>query len=512
MRFAQPWSLWLLAALAVPLVIHLRKSRGGRVIRVGSLRHLAGQDAMSRWVPRLREWPLLLVRLALLALFVAILADPYREAGRSSGTERRAAIFVAPEVLDSAGLADPLLDSLRTAGSTVRLLAPGFVEVRLDSVSAAPASAGPVWSLVREALDSLDGATDVLVIAPAEAEHYRGSRPVLPMPVRWHLVSRSPADPWLVRAVGIGDSVHVIVAVMDGLRLREVTMAVRRAGGTIPLTDNEGYFLSAPPGGWLRLLVSGSFRPVPIDSLRVTERAPVRVGIAHAADRAIDARYVSAALRAVAAAGGVPVELSAVPLTQAPDGAPALDWLIWLSSAEPSEWSRSFVEGGGTLLVESRLLDAPPRPSEVVGEGALAPLVAAMPGKVHRREPLPGAGAVLLSDGAGAPLLTSQAAGKGRRLLFGSRFHPAWSPWAVGPALPALLRALLEAAPVRGIDPRPLASGQIVTGSIVTRSAAEGSSRAAGSPLSLTVPGIILLLALWTVERLLAFRRARSAA
>ena len=75
--FAEP--LWLLglAAIAVPIAIHLRGKRVGRVVRVGSVRWLAGVPAA--WAParRVRRIPLLLLRCAVLVALSLALARPY---------------------------------------------------------------------------------------------------------------------------------------------------------------------------------------------------------------------------------------------------------------------------------------------------------------------------------------------------------------------------------------------------------------------------------------------------
>ena len=70
--------LWLaaLAALAIPILIHLRRRRIGRRIQVGSVRHLAGAAMPRRRRLRLRDPWLLALRCAILALVAFALAAP----------------------------------------------------------------------------------------------------------------------------------------------------------------------------------------------------------------------------------------------------------------------------------------------------------------------------------------------------------------------------------------------------------------------------------------------------
>ena len=77
MSLLAPAALWTLAALALPLAIHLWR-RPPRTVRLGSLRFL--QSRPRRWRDfRWREWALLLARLGLLAALALLLAHPFRQ-------------------------------------------------------------------------------------------------------------------------------------------------------------------------------------------------------------------------------------------------------------------------------------------------------------------------------------------------------------------------------------------------------------------------------------------------
>jgi hypothetical protein len=76
MTFANPIALWLLSSLAVPVAIHLLSRKEGRVIRVGSIRHLQESSTRQFKSIRLNEVVLLLLRSVLLMLFIVLLAGP----------------------------------------------------------------------------------------------------------------------------------------------------------------------------------------------------------------------------------------------------------------------------------------------------------------------------------------------------------------------------------------------------------------------------------------------------
>ena len=177
--FAEP--LWLLglAAIAVPIAIHLRGKRVGRVVRVGSVRWLDGVPAA--WAParRVRRIPLLLLRCAVLVALSLALARPYL---RASGGE--AWVLVAPEVASRVSL-----DSLRRLGR-VRLLATGF-----PSIDRVPPDSTPqptdIWSLLREADAAAPAGVRLVVVAPGTVAYLRGVRPELSHAVEY---VAAPAD------------------------------------------------------------------------------------------------------------------------------------------------------------------------------------------------------------------------------------------------------------------------------------------------------------------------------
>ena len=230
--FAEP--LWLLglAAIAVPIAIHLRGKRVGRVVRVGSVRWLAGVPAA--WAParRVRRIPLLLLRCAVLVALSLALARPYL---RASGGE--AWVLVAPEVASQVSL-----DSLRQLG-TVRLLARG-----LPSIDRVPPDSTPqptdVWSLLREADAAAPAGVRLVVVAPGTVAYLRGVRPELSHAVEYVAVpadSVRPAD----RRTGGPVTIYFAPGYEDdarylslAFRAAAMTRGVTEAVSVLPATDS----------------------------------------------------------------------------------------------------------------------------------------------------------------------------------------------------------------------------------------------------------------------------------
>src|ERR671935_2626852 len=77
MGFVAPLILGALAALAIPVLIHLIQREKKRVVEFPSLMFLRRIPYQSVRRRRIRHWPLLLLRLAAIALVVLAFARPF---------------------------------------------------------------------------------------------------------------------------------------------------------------------------------------------------------------------------------------------------------------------------------------------------------------------------------------------------------------------------------------------------------------------------------------------------
>ena len=162
LRFLSPIWLFGLAALAVPLALHLWSRRTGRPIRVGGIHLLAGAPPATarRW--RIQEPWILLLRCAVLAALVVALAGPYLAPRDAAGPTWA---LVADDVADKSALTD----SLQRAGLVVR-----------------PLESANLWMALRETDRAAPPATRFLVFAPALLRDFHGARPLIGATVEWH--------------------------------------------------------------------------------------------------------------------------------------------------------------------------------------------------------------------------------------------------------------------------------------------------------------------------------------
>jgi len=98
MSFLTPLFLVALAGLAVPVIIHLIQRERKNVVQFPSLMFLQRIPYQSVQRRRIRNWPLLLLRLAALALIVAAFARPFFRrqalAAAGSGGAREVVILI----------------------------------------------------------------------------------------------------------------------------------------------------------------------------------------------------------------------------------------------------------------------------------------------------------------------------------------------------------------------------------------------------------------------------------
>ena len=307
MVWLAPFWLAALAALAIPVFLHLRRQRLGRRIQVGSVRHLSGAALPRRRRLRIRDPWLLALRLAILTALVLALAGP----ALTRRLQPQHWAVLSPELAGSSGAA-PVIDSLRRAGAEIRLLAPGFPKVGSRGATGArtEARAGGAldfWSLLAAADAELPAGSNLVAVVPAKLALLRGNRPGLASAVTIRAVPGDAGDTAVVEAVWRrGESVSRLIARADdgGTARSTVTRPVRAADSAVMTADS----------------------------------LPVRV-VADSA-RQDDARFVRAAIGAAAATLGVRVALT----TESADSAPSADSrpgasTMWLSTAPPPSWS-----------------------------------------------------------------------------------------------------------------------------------------------------------------------------
>jgi hypothetical protein len=172
-----PIALAALAALALPLLIHLARRSEQRPTDFAALRWLR-QKAKPRHRIRFDEWPLLLARLLLLALIALWLAKPVL-----FGSASDASWIVAAPGVDLAQLRAKIRDD----DAQRRWLAPGFPKLE----HAPSAGTVPLASLLRQLDAELPASAKLTVFVPEQLSGADAQRPVLSRAVDWRVLPGS---------------------------------------------------------------------------------------------------------------------------------------------------------------------------------------------------------------------------------------------------------------------------------------------------------------------------------
>lgn len=169
-----PAGLAALAALLLPLLLHLARRHEQTPTDFAALRWLR-QKPKPRHRIRFDEWPLLLLRLLLLALLALWLAKPVL-----SGMDDTRPRVVAVPGVDEAAVRAQATDT----DAQLHWLAAGFPS--LDE--SAPAGTPAVASLLRQLDAELPAGAPLTVVVPATLQGADAERPVLSRAVTWTVV------------------------------------------------------------------------------------------------------------------------------------------------------------------------------------------------------------------------------------------------------------------------------------------------------------------------------------
>jgi membrane protein implicated in regulation of membrane protease activity len=375
-----PWLLGL-AAVAIPVAIHLLSRKEALRVRVGSIVHL--EAAAPKHVRRLAltDIPLLLLRAAITVLLALLLTRPV---WRSDVTEPRHLVLAAPDAV-----------SPRTRQIVDSLIAAGYERI--------PLSTDDYWDALRTADAQLAEGSRIAVVAPARLAMLWGERPALRTPVDWFDVETVTAREWRVAAHRRGpDSVRIVTAHSEAGQTSFVQRVVAR------------------------------------DTAAVPQERHVVVWIVHDAERLEDARYVEAAARAAAEHAGLDATITIHASSSSLTG-PDPDVIFWLTPTPVPPAVQNLVDRGSTLFRDATSKRFSATAQRVYGVGideAARPVL-------FRRAGDDAAGAVVWRDGQGIPLLRAERVGQGLRLRFASRLHPAWTDVVQRPVFPELLVGLL---------------------------------------------------------------------
>lgn len=207
MSFLQPVFLWALAGISVPIAIHLLSRREGKVVKIGSLRHVEESNTSRFKSLKLNELWLLLARCLMIAWLAMFLSGAQcTNPGTAAGTKW---LLIEAGMHKDSHVAS-LIDSLTGSGFELRLLAENFPEYdEEDSLLYQD-----YWNISENLKSKPDH--EIVVLSYSYIRGFSQKRPTLSPHITWITVDGGQKD-YLHSARRIGDSVAVRIGHSDAI-------------------------------------------------------------------------------------------------------------------------------------------------------------------------------------------------------------------------------------------------------------------------------------------------------
>lgn len=284
MQFAQPIMLWALAGLSIPIAIHLLSRKEGKVIYLGSLRHLSETSTQQFRGIKLNEILLLILRSLLVILFVFLISGLN---SNSSGNKRW---ILVEKGVEENPTAKNLIDSLTSQGFERHSLENGF-PVENASTSRTPINS---WHLI-ESLQQ-QGLDQAIVLSYSRVEDFKGMRSAIAKNIQWLTFPGSPNN-----------------FVVEAIQQSPDRIIVRSGHSEADFTSFETIKKTNPLS----------------DSTSIRKTPTISIALVSDSDFENDKQMIKAALLAITET--LPITIDLRDASSESVSTLSTDWLIWLS-------------------------------------------------------------------------------------------------------------------------------------------------------------------------------------
>src|SRR5258708_36388145 len=172
MTLANPIFLWSLLGLSIPIAIHLLSRKEGKVIQIGSIRHIEETSTQQFKGVRLNEILLLTLRCAMIIVFSLLLS------GLQCTSIQEEKWVIVEKSLENFPAVKTILDSLRKDDYEKHYLAEGFPVTNVDTTIEIN-----YWKLAGQ-LGAMN-LSNTVVFASNRLGNFKGKRLALPSNIKW---------------------------------------------------------------------------------------------------------------------------------------------------------------------------------------------------------------------------------------------------------------------------------------------------------------------------------------
>lgn len=475
MQFLNPTWFFALAALSIPVIIHLWNVRPGKTLKVGSISLITEASKSTSRSFKLLDILLLILRCLLLALLAMLLAAPVWQKAASTQKAKGWLLIPKENFKETYQKFKPVLDSLNKAGYEFHYFDRGFAKNDLnklltDTTIKDTAAKANYWSLIR-ALDSkASSAMPVYVFTPNSINHYQGSKPQVDLNLHWQTYATADSvSRWIASAL------------LTNNNLVKVTVGNSNPTGT----TYSSQLLKNGGNGDIQVSTQNGLPMVSLKGANTVVVDPTTMRIAIYTDKyALDASYLKAALSAAVNFSGRKAVIKQYGnASQIPGGQ---TWLFWLSEQPVN----SAVKRINTFKYE------PGRPIDVntwIQPGHVMLTRAIMP-KANEE--------AIWKDGFGKPVLGLE----GNTHHFYNRFNPLWNDLVWSDEFPKMILKLIEQPNIQPAqyDKRVLSDSQIQPFNITENKTIISAKATEQTDLSRYF--WLILIAVFIAERILAHK------
>lgn len=484
LQLLNPIALLSIAAVIIPVLVHLWNVRKGKTLRVGSIALLTVSSRQRSNKLRINNWPLFLLRCLLLVLLALLLAKPVWYATQDTIKHPGWILISGRELPAAYAHYKPQIDSLLAAGLELHNLSAGFEMMELQDTAQLQDTTNDLasrpWPLLKVLDASLPKGFPLHVFVNNRLSSYQGERPGTHLAIQWH--SFAPDD-------SIKQFPALSYVTAEG-KIKNIEW-VTSSHGNWYSDDNVGAAFAAAP-----------------------DTSVVRVAI-YAGQHTVDAHYIKAAMQAITQFTGRQINVTSLASDQLP--ATQQHLIFWLD--EPADGKPgalkfsddllSYIaphgilfryDSGHAIQISSWLQEG----SAVAGTAGLHKIYQYIPGKAS------GTPVWTLADGR--PLLTATEQDGKLVYYYKGRFNPAWGDlvWEddfVKTMLPLVVPALKYdiAMDRRSVDDRQVVPAIGNQQSAVMDQHLKGVMKHNAIVLSNWLWGLIFIV--FAVERIMVYRQ-----
>jgi hypothetical protein len=433
MQFLNPIWLFAIAAISIPVVIHLWNIRPGKTLKVGSIALITAAAQKSSRSFKLNEVLLFILRCLFLLILALVLAAPFWQRSQATAKTKGWVLIPKANLKETYKNLKFIVDSLSKIGYEFHFFDENFKSFELnkalnDSLLKDRPEVKNYWNLVAKLNEKLPPTLPVYLLTPNQAKYFSGNKPSVSLNLHWQTYTPAGSvSTWIENAWFTGNN---SIKVIEGNSRPSGTYF------TSYIIQSEGdpkspFIVNVDHGNPVISLKNTPQKHTPIDT------STLRIAIYN--DKySVDEKYLGAALQSIIDFTQRKIVIKKY--SNAAQITAKQDWLFWLSdkpvdvnmlgkSAHVLNYQPGKVSTGFSSIKTNS--------SFTLSEDGEVPAIY----KLVKNEAINGQ--AIWVDGYGNIVLAQEQSRKITQYHFYSHFNPTWNDLVWSDSFPKLLLRLV---------------------------------------------------------------------